>query len=244
MNKVVLTLFLITYSTQVFSATNPSRWRFEVNYGNVTTSYKETQDTPLFDDVNIEQKSEMTEVMFQYFLLPPHIDLAFGLQSAGQNIKTPTDVAQQFHYLNGYANVGWHLPSFNDFWSLKLVFEAYFTTLLVQDDAFGFRDLWGAQIYPEVEFLPFGTDLYTQISPFLKLPLYTKDDQRKETTIGLKIKLPFGNEQTAKFPLFAYQKAIMIRVFYSKVDLLFQKPGFIPSNITVEQTGVSIGFNW
>jgi hypothetical protein len=242
--KLILSVILIIISSNIFAANRPGRLRFEFNYGNVTTEYTESQLTNLFDNVEVIQKSEMLDLMFQYFLVPPYIDLTFGIQSAGSKVKSLEGHAKSFRYLNGYLNAGWVMPSFNDFWSLRMIFEGYFTTILVDGEEYGFKNLWGGQIYPEIEYLPFGTDLYTQVSPFFKFPLYTRDDQRKETTIGLKIKIPLGSERTARFPLYAYQKAIILRVFYSKVELKFQRTGFVPSYINVNQIGVTLGFNW
>jgi len=227
----------------LFCAELPSRWRFEYHAGKITTDYSEEQSSILFQDTNITQKSAYQEFIFQYFLLPPWIDFKFGAQVSGYQVDEPSDPAEQFTYITGYGNLGFIIP-WGDYFQIKLVFEHFYTTMLVKDDRFGFQNLRGNQVYPELDFLPFGSDMFLQIQPYLKFPIWSDTGNRRETTVGLKIKIPFNSPKNQTFPTFAYQKNIIIKLFYTNMALKFERDDFIESDIKVEQTGVSLGFSF
>lgn len=239
--KLIISALLFTQF--LYSAELPSRWRFEYHIGKVTTEYVEEQSSILFQDTDITQRSAYQEFIFQYFLLPPYIDFTSGAQVTGYQVDEPEDPAEQFTYLTGYANLGFLVP-WGDYFQLKIIFEHFYTTMLVRDDAFGFQNLRGNQIYPELEFLPFGSDMFLQISPYLKFPLWTDTGNRRETTVGLKLKIPLGSAREQRFPTFAYQKAIIIKLFYTNMALKFKRNDFIESDMKVNQYGASIGFSF
>lgn len=222
----------------------PPRWRFEYNYGQATTFYDEKQPSIVFEDTNIEQVSDRHEFIWQYFLAPPWLDFSIAgtLTGAQVNETDPVGEGNEFQYVTAYTNLGANIP-ISDFWSIKLIFEYFYTSMLVEDDAFGFRNLRGSQIYPEIEWLPFGSDMFTQISPYFRVPLWSDVGGREETTVGIKLKFPFSGKGL-RFPAFAYQKAIILRVFYTEMNLEFQREDFIPAEIQVRQYGASIGFNF
>jgi hypothetical protein len=238
---VFLSLFIFICSVQ--AAKLPPKWRFEYNYGLAKSKYKEFQDTIIFTPKNIEQQSDYHQFVFQYYLLPPWIDLSLGLNTTGTSTKSPKEKADQFQYFTAYVNLGFVIP-ISDFWNIKIVAEHFFTTMIVQGDKFGFRNLTGNQIYPEVEWLPFGSDIFFQMSPYFKVPLWSDVGGRKETTVGLKFKFPLGSERNIKFPAYAYQSSIILKVFYSTMELTFERPGYISSEMSIDQVGATVGFNF
>lgn len=239
--KVLITLLLFTLS--VHAAKLPPKWRFEYDYGITQSKYEEFQDTIVFTPTNITQRSDYHQFIFQYYLLPPWIDLSLGLSTTGTNVMKPSEESKQFQYLTAYVNLGFVIP-ISDYWHIKLVAERFFTTMVVKDDKFGFRNLSGNQVYPEIEWLPFGADIFFQMSPYFKFPLWSDVGGRKETTVGLKFKFPLGSERNIKFPAYAYQSSILLKIFYSKMELTFERPGFISSEMKVDQVGATIGFNF
>ena len=241
--KTTYILLTFLFAFNVYSAELPPKWRFEYSYGKVKTFYLEDQPSIVFTRANINQVSDFHQFMYQYYLVPPWIDLSVGLSSTGTQIEEPTDEAEQFRYITAYANLGFVIP-ISDFWNIKLVAEHFYTSMQVKDDAFGFQNLTGSQVYPEFEWLPFGSDMFIQISPYFKVPLWSDTGNRRETTIGLKLKVPVTGSAGLRFPSFAYQNAIMIKVFYTNMHLNFQRDGFIDSEIDVRQVGATLGFNF
>jgi hypothetical protein len=240
--KILAIFFILTFCTNTFSAELPPRWRFEYSYGKVKTFYLEEQTSILFTRANVNQISDFHQFVYQYYLVPPWIDISIGANTTGTQVEEPEEQADQFRYITAYANIGFIIP-ISDFWHIKLIAENFYTSMQVKDDAFGFQNLRGNQIYPEFEWLPFGSDMFLQVTPYFKVPLWSDVGGRKETTIGLKFKIPL-NGKRVMFPSFAYQKAIMLKVFFTNMHLNFEKEGFIASDIDVRQVGASVGFNF
>jgi hypothetical protein len=46
------------------------------------------------------------------------------------------------------------------------------------------------------------------------------------------------------FPSYAYQKAIIIKAFYTNMKLEFEREGFITSEMEIQQYGITLGFNF
>lgn len=237
-------IFLLLFTHQLLAAPLPPRWRFEYNYGKVNTYYIEKQPSILFTARNIKQVSDRHQFIYQYYLLPPWLDFSLGGTITGlSSVEEPVDTSEQFQYITAFSNIGISIP-LSDFWRIRLIAEYFFTTMIVEDDAFGFRNLMGAQVFPEIEWLPFGSDMFFQISPYFTFPIWSDVGGRKETTFGLKLKVPLGSTQNARFPVFAYQTALIIRIFYTEMELKFERAGYIPSEMFVRQIGTSIGFNF
>lgn len=238
----VLFVFIL-FSSQLYAARNPPKWKFAYHAGKANTNYIETQPTLAFTYKNIDQKSAFQEFHWTYFLMPPFLDITLAAQHTGLQYEEPESVEDQFQYITAMANIGAHIP-FSDFFQLKLIFEYFYTTMLVKDDLFGFRNLSGYQVYPELELLPFGSTMFAQITPYFKVPLWSDFGNRRETTIGLKWKIPFFAPQEQIFPNYAYQRSVILRVFYTQMHLEFQREGFIQSNMDVRQIGATLGFSF
>ena len=101
----------------------------------------------------------------------------------------------------------------------------------------------GWQIYPEFEWMAFGTDAFLKVNTFFKVPLWTDTGNRQEFTAGLKLRIPFFGG-AKRFPVYAYKSALIFKVFYSKLKLKFANPGFRGGNVEIEQVGASIGLNF
>ena len=185
-----LLFFLFCLVSLSHAAQTPSRWRFEFNYGQVNTTYFERIEGTAAD-VQVEQKSDWSEVVLQYFLAPTYFELTFAGQFTGASIDEPEDETQQIQIATGIANLGWVLPAFSEYFLLKLNLERFYTTTYVKDDAFGFRNLVGWQIYPEFEWMAFGTDAFFIVNTFFKVPLWIDTGNRQEFTARLKLCIPF-----------------------------------------------------
>lgn len=240
--KLVLFLFFLISVAQ--AATNPPLWRINLDLGHGKMNYTETRNTPSFTDKNIDQKAMFVDFSFLQYIIAPDIDLTAGAQIYGLSPSEPENELNQFQSYYGYLNLGFSFYSFSDYLRIRLVLEG-FNQNIVSDGNFGFKNLWGGQIYPDIEILPFGTDMFLQISPFFKIPLLTDSGKRSEFTAGIKIKIPTSSDsKSMKFPAYAYQNAFVIKLFYRKVDLLFQKSGFIDSEIETEEFIASLGFSF
>jgi hypothetical protein len=225
------------------AARNPPSWKFAYHAGRTDTNYIETQPSLAFTAKDVDQKSAFQEFHWTYFLLPPYLDITLAAQHTGLQYETPEDPADQFQYITAMANIGAHIP-FSDFFQLKLVFEYFYTTMIVQDNQFGFRNLRGYQVYPELEVLPFGSTMFAQITPYFKVPLWSDVGNRQETTIGLKWKIPLFAPQEQRFPSYAYQRSVILRVFYTQMNLAFARAGYIQSDMEVKQFGATLGFSF
>ena len=241
MKLIFLTILLTSLSA--LAAPLPPKWRFEYNYGRATTHYLEEQPSIVFTHANVKQVADYHQFIYQYLIFPSWLDLSIGANLTGVQAEEPSEEEDQFIYATGYVNLGVMLP-ISDFWNIKLVAETFYTTMEVEDDKFGFRNLTGNQIYPEIEWLPFGSDIFMQITPYFKIPLISDVGNRKETTIGLKLSLPLGSERAQRYPTFAYQRSFILRVFYTHLELEFEREDFIPAEIDVRQIGATLGFNF
>ncbi len=242
MKRSVLFLLFI-YSAFSYAAVNPPRWRFEYNYGKVKTEYHEEQLSIIFDKKEIKQTADFHQFIYQYYLLPPWLDFSIGGNITGLQVDEPSEEDQQFQYLTAFANIGIQIP-FSDYWNVKLVTESFYTSMIVEDDKFGFKNLRGTQIYPEIEWLPFGSDMFIQISPYLKFPIWSDTGARKETTIGIKLNIPIRSPNQMRFPTFAYNTSFVLKFFYTNMSLDFEKKGFISSEFEVRQYGLLFGMNF
>jgi hypothetical protein len=233
--------FFLLFVTEIYAARIPPNWRIAVDYGAVQTNYKEFQDSILFENKDIDQRSSFARFEYQYFLSPPWLDFKLGLEYLGINNEEVTPETDEFDSYKAYGNIGIVIP-FSDFFQTKLVFEYFYNDMIVKNDEFGFENLSGYQLYPEFEFLPFGTDQFIQISPYIKFPLWSNTNNRQETTIGLNLNVPI-NGQGARFPTYAYQTALTIKIFYMEQTLKFQEAGFIATDFETKAYGVTIGIS-
>lgn len=242
MKRSVLLITIFICST-LFAAKNPPKWRFEYDYGQVKTEFEEEQLSILFDKQDIKQTADFHQFIYQYYLIPPYVDFSIGGNITGFQVESPSDENQQFQYISAFANLGFLIPV-SDYWSIKLVAEHFYTSMVVKNDRFGFRNLRGTQIYPEIEWLPFGTDMFFQISPYLKFPIWSDTGNRRETTVGLKISIPIRSPNQMRFPTYAYNTSFVIRLFYTDMNLDFERTDFISSEFQIKQYGLIIGLNF
>ena len=98
-----LLFFLFCLVSLSHAAQTPSRWLFEFNYGQVNTTYFERIEGTAAD-VQVEQKSDWSEVVLQYFLAPPYFELTFAGQFTGASIDEPEDETQQIQIATGIAS--------------------------------------------------------------------------------------------------------------------------------------------
>ncbi len=241
MKLSLIALFLFSLSS--LAAVTPPRWRFQYDYGKVKTEYFEEQLSIIFDKKEIIQTADFHQFIYQYYLAPPWLDFSIGANITGTNVDDPSDEDLQFKYISGYANLGVLIP-ISYYWNIKLVTETFYTTMEVKDDKFGFRNLRGTQIYPEIEWLPFGTDMFFQVSPYFKFPLWSDTGNREETTVGLKFSIPLTSPGSMRFPTFAYNTSLVVRLFYTNMKLDFEESGFISSEFKIKQYGLTVGLNF
>lgn len=216
----------------------------EFNVGQMNNDYIEEQDSVLFTNKNFTQKSIYGELTWQYFIIPPFLDIGVKLSSEGLSIQSPEDQSLQFKYHQAFVNAGILFPRFSDFVNIRLVGEYYYTKMVTENDSFGLSSLYGWNVYPEIEILPFGDSMFLQISPYAKVPLIKVGETREELTYGLKIKVPLGSSANMRFPLYAYQKALIFKVFYTATTFDYSSPGLISSKIEMKQLALTVGFNF
>lgn len=243
MVKKILIFIVAFYSSELIANPQPSLWRFEFLYSDVTTHYQEIQNSVLFTNRDIEQKTTKVDLTAQLYLIPPILDVGFTYSLAGIKDDQNITATNRYQYSTAASYIGFRLPLNTDFFNVRLVGEYFTSSVLVENDLFGFRKLTGTQLYPEIEIFPFGPGSFFQISPYAKVALLSSDDSREETTYGLKIKIPYGRNRL-RYPLYAYQKAIIIKLYSSQINLVFQREGYVPADIEYQETGLSVGFNW
>ena len=240
--KTLLLLFIF-FGTNCLAARNPPKWKFTYHFGQATTHYLEEQPSIIFTTKNLKQKSAIQEFHWTYFLFPPFIDINLSTQITGLQYEEPEEEADRFEYINSHANIGIHVP-ISDFVQFRFVFEYIYTSMIVKNNDFGFQDLHGYQVYPEIELLPFGSTMFAQITPYFKTSIWSNLYNRRETTFGIKWKIPFFAPQEQTFPTYAYQRSIILKLFYTNMHLTFEREGFIPSEMDVRQVGGTIGFSF
>lgn len=243
MKKFSFVIFILIIFNPVHAARNPPKWKFQYSLGKSNSTYTEEQSSILFENRSINQISSYQEFHWTYFLLPPYVDISLTAQYTGLNYEKPKEETEQFQALTAITNLGIHIP-FSDFTQFKIVLEYFYTSMFVKDDAFGFKNLRGYQAYPELEIIPFGSTMFKQITPFIKSSIWSTVANRRETAIGLKWKIPVFAPQEQIFPTYAYQRSIVLKLFYSETYLNYRRDGFIPADIFLKQYIATIGFSF
>jgi len=256
-----LFLFIVLFQS-AYSANVPSRYRFEIGYGYTISDYNETTfDGNSFSTRNppleSTQGSGTLETMFQFYIIPPYLDLSFGIEATGVNVfntkvdgskiedlKENDPGAENFLYLLAYGRLGVILPQLSEHIQVKLNIERFYTTMIVKNNEFGFRNLQGWQVFPDIEWLTFSEGRFFKMSTFLKIPLWTDIGSRRETTLGLKFRVPLGGAETRRFPAYAYERALTLKIFYTNLDLTFQNASAKNAEFTIKQYGLGLGLNF
>ncbi len=249
--------FLLFLSASVYAAKVPSRYRMELAYGYTVTDYEENQFTNLKPPLDNNQVSGALEATFHYFLIPPYLDFKLGVDYVGVNvfkndvegveieqIKDEGLGGEQFTYLTALATFGIIMPELTEHLQLKLNIERFYTTMIVDGNEFGFRNLQGWQVYPDIEWLTFSEGRFFKMSTFFKIPLWTDVGNRRETTIGFKFRVPIGSSRGRSFPLYAYERAITLKAYYTDIDLSFERADARNAAFDVRQYGLVLGVNF
>jgi hypothetical protein len=237
-----LLLNLFFFSLALKAAPVPSKFRYELHLGKGWSNYTEERDSVIIADRDINQESYFGEFQTTYWAIPKYIDFNLGLRQLGFNATSDGTEEEIYTLQNVWLNLGFHFPLFYDYLWIKIVGEGFYANMNSQD-GFGFRNLNGGSIYPGVEYFPKGTDKYFSISPYIRVPVISGSNVWREYSYGLKFKLPIVRGRP-QFPLYAYQKAIVIRLVYSKFEIAIRKAGYLPVDASHAWTGLSVGYEW
>ena len=125
------------------ASVSPQRHFPQVGLGLTSNSYAST----LVSDV--AQTAVTLKASWSYLLVPPRWDLGVsGYLTALALMKSRSEAAT---FLGLNLRMGYLLPPFRSPWRGSLYGGFYYTTMFVKDDAFGYRNIIGPQIYPSVK---------------------------------------------------------------------------------------------
>ena len=96
---------------------------------------------------DLSQIIATTKFSYQYLLRPPTWDIAANIYYTAIPISSnQPGITARFLGING--RIGFKVPQLKSPYSLTLMMGIYYTTMSVTNDAFGFRNLMGPQIFP------------------------------------------------------------------------------------------------
>lgn len=220
----------------------PTKFRYELHLGKAWSNYIEERDSVVIQDRDVNQESFFGEFQTTYWAIPKYIDFNLGARQLGFNANSDGTENEIYSLQNAWLNLGLHFPLFYDYLWFKIVGEGFYANMN-SEDGFGFRNLTGGTLYPGLEYFPHGTDMFFSASPYIRVPLVTGDNVWREFSYGLKLKFPVVRGKP-KFPIYAYQKAFIIRIVYSKIEIDIRKAGYLPVDSSHSWTGLSIGYEW
>jgi hypothetical protein len=242
----ILIIYILA-SFSAWSAPIPSKWRYEVHVGKANSKYEESRESVIDPGMSVKQTSYAAEIAATYWIIPKYIDFKLGARYLGISPEEPKEPQEQYQYTHAWSNLGLSVPIFGDFISLKIIGEIFYSNLAGgEKNQYGFKNITGAYAYPSIEFFPYGTEKYFSLSPFLRLPVGVGSDTLwQETAYGLNLRFPisYGGGRN-RFPFYAYQKAIVIRLLYSSLKLNIEETGFLTTEIEHSYTLLTLGFEW
>lgn len=121
----------------------PRRFNFNSSLGYTNLAYSET------DIESYSMHGLTAKLGVQYLLAPPAWDLGFSAYGTVTPLSdNQADVDARFFGVN--LRVGYSLPFVPEPWKVSLMAGSYYTTMLVTDRAFGFKNMAGPQVFPVV----------------------------------------------------------------------------------------------
>lgn len=219
-----LELFLIP---DAYSAKIPKRHRLGFSAGYTLTSYDESHaNQPTRGVSGFSQTSITTKAVLRYFLLPPMIDMEANVYYTALPLQSNVP-ATKLQFLGSNVRVGLVVPYLPKYMGLTLMGGYYYVSTYVTGNAFGFQNLKGLQIYPELSwlvYLPQQMPLvfttyykYSPVAPTLRSLTFAS----REVSTGLNIRFPVGGQN--ELPRYAYIKAISVGFNYTHLNPKIQE---------------------
>lgn len=244
MRCLVLFIVLIL-SGNSFCASVPSHWRLGLSLGQSQLNFKERRNSLTFSEVNIRQASYVFDASFGYFLFAPSFQLKSNL-----HILTPNSV-ENYNNTNEQKGISIYEADIGFSWSMFTLFrllnisvetEYFYSTTFTEADAFGYKALSGFQLYPSFQLRLAEDDGATRFSIFSRIPLLSDVGNREELTLGLVFWVPFAGN--SRFPLYAYEKSLLIKIIYSSIQLEYDDPSYFTGTVDLEKTYLSLGLSF
>ncbi|MCO4754402.1 MAG: hypothetical protein KC478_07955 [Bacteriovoracaceae bacterium] len=236
--------FFVFFCTQeVFAAKLPSRSRYELTVGYATTKFKEERN---FGSVIPEaQKQTGLDYAFtwQLFLIPPWFDMELKAELTDGSQSTTDPTGHQLKWTELTAKTGFTFPLLFERFGFRIAAEYFYLKNMDPWDQFSLQFNNATQVYPEFVFFPTGYHTDINYNFYLKKPLVNVNYDGDELSTGVVFYIPLGGKSGLKYPLYTYQKALIFRIDYTKLDINLGSPSRY-NHYSLERTTVSIGFNF
>ncbi len=214
-------LFLL--SLEAYSATVPKQYRLGFSAAYTSISYTESDEfQPSRGVSGFSEIALTTKASLRYFLIPPVVDLEANVFFTALPLSTNLS-GVTVRYLGANVRLGVPIPPILPKpLSLNLMLGWYYITMFVTDNQFGFQNIRGPQIYPELSWiihlkndLPLVFTTYFKFSP-ISTSLTTLTFKNRELSTGLNVRIPVGGANV--LPYYAYMKALSIGVNYTTIN--------------------------
>lgn len=125
--------------------TSPTK-RLYTSFGLGLTSISHAESImPTYTSIAVTAKAGIN-----YLLFPPRWDLGFSGYITAFQLTKSQDI--DVRYIGANARIGFVFTRTKSPWKIALYGGMYYTTMVVQDSAFGFRNMIGPQVYPAVRY--------------------------------------------------------------------------------------------
>ncbi|TNF02624.1 MAG: hypothetical protein EP326_02985 [Deltaproteobacteria bacterium] len=240
---------LITFMTLYFLASSleaaklPSRSRYEFTVGHATTKFVETRNFGSVIPQEQSQKGLSYALTWQYFFIPPWFDMELKAQYTDGSLQTSDTDGHQYKWVEYIAKTGFTFPLLWERIGIRISAEYFYLKNLDPWNQYSLEFNNATQVYPEIVLYPTGYHTDVNYSFYFKKPITTVNYEGDELTIGVVFYIPLGGGKGLAYPLYAYQKALVFRAEYVKLDI-YTGTATRYNNYTQERTTLSIGFNF
>ena len=237
---VLLCLGATLCSLEGSAASLPKRYRLGFSTAYTLYNYSEVHEFQPSGGISGFKETAITlKGSMRYYLVPPFIDSEinafYTALPMGSNVS-----GTSARFLGVNARAGWVFPGLPRGMSLTLMVGWYYLTMFVDKNSFGFENIQGPQVFPELSwilYLPNDVPVvlttyykYSPVAPDIKSLTYSI----REISTGLNFRYPVGGIQ--QLPRYAYLKAVSLGVNYATVNPRIQTVRLV----TIQNTTWSI----
>jgi hypothetical protein len=234
-----LIFFAYTLFTSLsYAAPLPSKWRMQIDVGREKYTYEDDFQFQPFLNTQFESRNINLKLTTSYFLVPPFFYIEASGETSALQLESSNETVDVTRY-EASVSAGLFFPG--DFYWLKIVSENYFHSMIVSDKSFGYKNVENWVVYPIIGLNTNPLDDAWNLSIFYKYPIFKSSDQINETLIGAELRVPLGTK--FKYPLYAYQKAMVFKLTYKKYEFRYLLTG---RTLDMESRSIiySVGYNF
>ncbi len=236
---LLFTFTAVSIPTSAEAVRLPRRYKIGLSIGQTWTNYSELyQFQPGLLIPDLKQRSILGTLSLTYYLVPEVIDVnAEGYLTLATLAKSGANDDLRFYGLN--FRVGYVIPLNYETWRLVLFGGWYHANTLVLGGGYGYKNLYGPQFYPQLEYAPYVEErrftygVYAKISPVTD-GLTGYDFKNRELGAGINFKVPIGK---LIYPIDSYTTLLVLSLGWSHLNF----EHFNVRVVTISQNNLTAG---